>query len=480
MDDIYANKGRQDICSSETCSNNDSTQQNENRHSSHNARNSSVPLFYCMCSVCQIQAKNKVKKPVTPAHRKSVRAQKLGILKSFTWLLEEIGNHSQGLNIRIFTPDIVAFRKARIAYLIQPKGERSWRFNTNLDHVSLTEIMKKFTKVVRERKALIHGQNNKVIAAEIYGKEIALLRYTAKDRDNDHLDNNPLDEDGPLRVLNEREFFNLMYERLGSAVWKKLVYIQTIIRCKGGLGDVIIIEYFTTDKFDPAFEAYIDYVENEEQLMNDNPIAYCEIICRRIAAILYFHSSLEILKMRAEFMKDDLGKIWFSYATDILVREIQLPKTRNKPPDAKLSDKDVKELNMALDYHVAQDKLSPTFYKYNGYMEDYYKNVKVSADIERVLEAPPATLISEDTKRAQVELSGRSFFAERSVSSEANKSMFMNDSYNSARTRKRVKTANAPNQKNLFKINRGIILPFLRENSVKGHFRTLSQQAATS
>lgn len=40
-----------------------------------------------------------------------------------------------------------------------------------------------------------------------------------------------------------------------------------------------------------------------------NPLAYCEMICKRIAAILYFHSSLEILKMRAEFMKDDLGKL---------------------------------------------------------------------------------------------------------------------------------------------------------------------------
>lgn len=82
--------------------------------------------------------------------------------------------------------------------------------------MSLTEVMKKFTKVVRKRKALIQGQNSKV--QETYGKEIALLRYTVKDKDNERLDDNPLDEEGPLRVLNEREFFNLMYERLGSIV----------------------------------------------------------------------------------------------------------------------------------------------------------------------------------------------------------------------------------------------------------------------
>lgn len=70
----------------ETASNHESQISNDNRSHNHNSksRNSSVPLFYCECSICNKQAKNKVRKPIPVAHRKSLRAQKLGLPKSFT------------------------------------------------------------------------------------------------------------------------------------------------------------------------------------------------------------------------------------------------------------------------------------------------------------------------------------------------------------------------------------------------------------
>jgi hypothetical protein len=41
------------------------------------------------------------------------------------------------------------------------------------------------------------------------GKEMMLLRYTATD-DTDNFDMGVADEEGPLRVMNDKDFFDLM------------------------------------------------------------------------------------------------------------------------------------------------------------------------------------------------------------------------------------------------------------------------------
>ena len=79
----------------------------------------------------------------------------------------------------------------------------------------MTEILKSYTKVVRNRKK---EDKPGVKPTELYGKEIALLRYTVNNQENDNLDETPEIEDGPLRVLSEKEFFDFMYERSGSNI----------------------------------------------------------------------------------------------------------------------------------------------------------------------------------------------------------------------------------------------------------------------
>jgi hypothetical protein len=74
------------------------------------------------------------------------------------------------------------------------------------------------------------------------GKEIALLRHTNKEASND--DMTVEEEEGPLRVLNEKDFFDLMmYQRSGSSIWRKIVYFQSVVKCRCGIPETFIINF---------------------------------------------------------------------------------------------------------------------------------------------------------------------------------------------------------------------------------------------
>ena len=58
----------------------------------------------------------------------------------------------------------------------------------------------------------------------LHYKEIVILRHTVNDVYNQDL--SPSDEAGPLRLMNESDFFNLMmFERGGSMIWRNIVYM---------------------------------------------------------------------------------------------------------------------------------------------------------------------------------------------------------------------------------------------------------------
>ena len=164
--------------------------------------------------MCSKQAQGKIiplsQRKIKPLPNYSL----LGQRKRFTWLLSELGKHSLKQEVCIPTPDIVVFNKSRPLYLLQcPKD--MLKYITSGDKLGLTEILKSYTKVVRNRKK---EDKPGVKPTELYGKEIALLRYTVNNQENDNLDETPEIEDGPLRVLSEKEFFDFMYERSGSNI----------------------------------------------------------------------------------------------------------------------------------------------------------------------------------------------------------------------------------------------------------------------
>jgi len=59
--------------------------------------------------------------------------------------------------------------------------------------------------------------------------------------------------------------------------------------------------------------------------MQTNPTGYCNMICDRISYFFAIFMKLELLRIQAEFLKDDNGKIWLIHATRISLREINAP-----------------------------------------------------------------------------------------------------------------------------------------------------------
>ena len=60
--------------------------------------------------------------------------------------------------------------------------------------------------------------------------------------------------------------------------------------------------------------------------MMENQYSYCDLVCSRIACLLYWYSSVELLFLKGEFMKDDNGKIWLTHVSKLFVKSIKLPE----------------------------------------------------------------------------------------------------------------------------------------------------------
>lgn len=63
-------------------------------------------------------------------------------------------------------------------------------------------------------------------------------------------------------------------------------------------------------------------------MLNENrDLEYCHKQCLKIAYYLQVVRNVELLRMSAEFYKDDLGYIWFFYAANIYTRKVKNKKT---------------------------------------------------------------------------------------------------------------------------------------------------------
>lgn len=93
------------------------------------------------------------------------------------------------------------------------------------------------------------------------------MRYTVGDKEvTDIL--RPTDENGPLRVMQETEFFDMLtYDRPGTSTWKPVVYLQTVVKSKLGMGQIFEFEY--TSEIESGIEeiqAIIDSIAHLDAL----------------------------------------------------------------------------------------------------------------------------------------------------------------------------------------------------------------------
>lgn len=65
--------------------------------------------------------------------------------------------------------------------------------------------------------------------------------------------------------------------------------------------------------------------------MIDDPLLYCQLLCIKIGKYIKLLHNIELVRMTADFLVDDFGKVWLAKASDIWVREMnEFPTDYNK------------------------------------------------------------------------------------------------------------------------------------------------------
>jgi hypothetical protein len=124
-----------------------------------------------------------------------------------------------------------------------------------------------------------------------------------------------------VKVVSELEFMSEFRRRTSDDFWKHVNSIQTCVRSKIGCGEPIIINFLAPIcANDPAKEIEYDYraIGKDSDLLRVDDKKYCLKQCYKMcyyASKIYNYVSLrvlilkEILKMRAEFIKDETGAV---------------------------------------------------------------------------------------------------------------------------------------------------------------------------
>lgn len=370
-------------------------------------------LFYCRCNLCDLQSQGKIALLPDEDVGKDELAETEGQEVSFTWLLEQLGEGSGSVPMKINIPDTVVFRKGKPSFVLHNSKDRTLKYYTSGEKLKLHEIMKNFTKIVRFRKReelvfltnpklqKFRSSNTSLVSSPMdsptttYGRETALLKYMSKNKDNEMNDLKAKDEDGPLRVMMENEFIELMFERGGSPVWKTISYLQTVLKCKSGINEPILVTYYAHKAHDLSaieeLKQAASIEEDEESMYSRLPEEHCIMVCRRIAYYLAVYCHYNLLRIRGEFIKDDNGKIWLMAANKISVSNLELMENdkhmmfkRVGLVNSDSRDGLLKQISL-----VTKIKLNPKASRLAIAMSEHYEHLKKKVGLESLFTSKP-------------------------------------------------------------------------------------------
>jgi hypothetical protein len=284
--------------------------------------------YFCSCTLCETQRKSH------PSSNKKIQAKEdyanyEGQEQSFTWLLHQLGKSSNDQPLKINIPETIVFRRSRPVFVIQQKQDRSLKLTSSSQKLKLQDLKKLISSASKQRKREDFAGHRISRIDSGYSKDVALVKYMHRDYDNESDFIHPSFEEGALKVMTELEFADLMIERPGSSIWKKICYIQSVVKCRHGLGEGFILTYYSHDANDA--EALLelqkagmaDCESHEFSLINDVH-RYAEFVCRKIAYVLAVNCQLELLRFCPEFAVDDNGKTWLVSASRISVKKIEI------------------------------------------------------------------------------------------------------------------------------------------------------------
>jgi len=152
-----------------------------------------------------------------------------------------------------------------------------------------------------------------------------------------------------VRIVKDTEFINEFNRRPNDTEWLTFNCIQTCIKAKT-IGKVIYIQFYAPidcdEKADPTERKRqaakeIDYQRHYKTMPDDVKLLkggtkkddehFALKQCYKMAHYMQKVYQYEILQMKAEFLKDENGNIWFYYATNIQGR------SRNKKGSSDLA-----------------------------------------------------------------------------------------------------------------------------------------------
>jgi hypothetical protein len=293
----------------------------------------------------------------------------------------QLGKASAESAVRVNIPETVVYRRGKADFILQPTKDHTLKYRH--EGLKKEDITKNFTYIVRARKRedFFHRPSRNDF---VYGKEMAVVRYYVKGKDNE-TPGSPKDEEGPLRVLMENEFFELMFERSGSPIWRRMAYLQAVVKCRTGIGEVRLVNY----KSHCAVPEVQGQAE-EDALMLQSEAEYCLLICRRVAFFLAKHSRMELLQMRAEFMRDDNGRIWLLNATRIAVKAIVLPLEED------FLDRVQSEIKATVEADIRTAGENARSRRLADEMQLHYEEVKEKSGVNQLLEPEPQNYLSSE------------------------------------------------------------------------------------
>ena len=143
--------------------------------------------------------------------------------------------------------------------------------------------------------------------------------------------------DGVL-VYKDSGFMKILEKRQNNDQWKKVEVIQTCIKARIGCGEPVFVHFFAPiDEANPGAEIEYDYQSmptDADLVLNKEDQIYAYKQCLKFCYYISKVRGIEILQMKAEFLKDENQFIWFYYAHNIYCRKNQNKNTMNSE-DAK-------------------------------------------------------------------------------------------------------------------------------------------------
>lgn len=355
----------------------------------------------CTCSICDAQKQLKFD-PVNEIEVKENYVRFEGQDMSFTNLLQELGKAANEHPLKINIPETAVFLKSRPSFLITQKSDKTLKMITSGKMLSLNELRKLFPTTARLRRRDENSSHKQIL--ESHSKEVAIVQFMQREYDNEMEFINPWNEDGALRVFHESDFLELFAERPGSHIWRKINYIQGVVKTKTGLNGSYFITYYSHTINDHAAISELEKAGKmnddkfEQSLMSDS-IKYAEYISKKIAYILAVFSQIEILRFKPEFIKDENGKIWFFCASRIAVRRINFlePETFLKKVQLRTSEKKEK-LNEDLQYATFELN-APHQLRMKNEMVVFYDKIKNKTGVSEILKDKPPDSRSNEAFR---------------------------------------------------------------------------------